>query len=129
MEFPYVESIDEKLTNANFVPLLSKLPREQRKEVFEKYYDELAKYNNTFGSTLYANIKNLVILSKIKKYDSARQMELFNDDVEEIVYDNLIDIVHEYLPYMYKYYKARTKLLGLDEHHMYDVYVLSLIHI
>ncbi|MDU4278498.1 MAG: oligoendopeptidase F [Finegoldia magna] len=125
MEFPYVESIDEKLTNANFVPLLSKLPREQRKEVFEKYYDELAKYNNTFGSTLYANIKNLVILSKIKKYDSARQMELFNDDVEEVVYDNLIDIVHEYLPYLYKYYDARKKLLGLDENHMYDVYVPS----
>ncbi|MFR7760680.1 MAG: oligoendopeptidase F, partial [Peptoniphilus grossensis] len=121
MEFPHVESIDEKLTNANFVPLLSKLPREQRKEVFEKYYDELAKYNNTFGSTLYANIKNLVILSKIKKYDSARQMELFNDDVEEVVYDNLIDIVHEYLPYLYKYYDARKKLLGLDENHMYDV--------
>lgn len=123
MKFPYLESIEDRLTNANFVAYLTKLDREKRKEVFQAYYGELSKYSNTFGSTLYGNIKNLCLQADIYKYESSLEMKLYEDKVSMDLYDNLIDTVHEYLPYLYKYYDLRKELLGLDENHMYDVYV------
>ncbi|MDY6064791.1 MAG: oligoendopeptidase F [Finegoldia sp.] len=122
IKFPYLDSIEDRLTNANFVAYLTKLDRKRRKEVFEAYYDELSKYVSTFGSTLYGNIKNTSLQADIYKFDSSLEMELYDDRIGSDLYDNLIDTVHEYLPYLYSYYDLRKDLLGLDENHMYDVY-------
>ena len=48
---------------------------------------------------------------------------LYADNIDQTVYDNLIEVVHENLPIMYEYMKLRKKALQLDELHMWDVYV------
>lgn len=123
MEFPFIESANEKLTSANYIKMLTNSDETIRKEAFDKYYGTYEKLMNTIGSTLYGNMKALVIQSQIKGYASSREMELYEDDVPVEVYDNLIDIVHEYLPYLHKYYEIKEKALGLKETHMYDVYL------
>lgn len=39
------------------------------------------------------------------------------------IYRNLIDAVHRSFAPMYRYVALRKKLLGVDELHMYDLYV------
>ena len=65
-------------------------------------YGTVSKFKNTYATTLYSAIKNLTILAKVKKYPSARYMELFQDCVPETVYDSLIESIEEYLPSLHK---------------------------
>lgn len=122
MIFPKLERDETVLTHANYTEKLSSQDRELRKEAFYKMYGTYDKYKNTFGSTLYSNTRNLVIEANLRGYNSAREMELYDDDINIEVYDNLIEIVHKYLEYLYDYYKIRERLLDIDETHMYDVY-------
>jgi oligoendopeptidase F len=48
---------------------------------------------------------------------------LSGDNVSTDVYNNLIAVVNEYLPQLHRYMDLRKKMLGVDEVHMYDVYV------
>ena len=68
-------------------------------------------------------MKELSTLAKIEKYNSAIEMSLFRDDVSIDVYNNLIDSVHNHIDYIYDYYKLKKNIMGLDELHLYDIYV------
>ena len=78
---------------------------------------------NTISTTYSYNTKTDVISARIRKYPSARAAALSGDNIKDEVYDNLIDVIHENLPSMYKYMELRKKLLGVDKLNMYDVYV------
>lgn len=124
MKFPTIDALDgEQLKDENFVVMQKNANREVRKEAFEKYYETYNSFSNTISTAYYSNVKNLTTEAKLRKFDSARQMELFTDDVDVKVYDALIDSIHKYLPKLHKYYGLKKKALGLDEQHMYDVYM------
>lgn len=124
MEFPVIESSPEKekLTHTNYVRMLTDKNREIRKEAFEKMYETYGKYENTFASTLYGAVKANVTTSQLRKFDSAREMALFEDDIDIRVYDTLLECIHENLDTLYRYYEVKKKALGLEEYHLYDVY-------
>lgn len=113
----------EKILASNFNNFLLDENEVVRKEAFEKFNGTIKKFKNTFASTLYSTIKNLVVLASIKKYPSARYMELFKEGISEKVYDNLILSVENYLPYLHKYYFLRKKALKKDKQYMWDVYL------
>lgn len=124
MRFPNLESKDNaELTNANFVNYLRDSDVEVRKEAFNSYYDVYAGVENTISTLMQDNVKNLVTEAKLRSYDSAIQMELFKDDVDVKVYENLIKSVRENLEGLHEYYRLKKEALNLDEQHMYDVYL------
>ncbi len=126
LEFPEIEDEEGnkvKLTHSNYsVFLKSKNPR-VRKDAFEVMYLVYGKYKNTFASTLYGGIKSEIFYSKIRKYKSALEASLFQDDISVDVYNNLIKAVDESLPTLNKYVDLKKMFLGLEEIHMYDLYV------
>ena len=126
LEFPEIEDEEGnkvKLTHSNYsVFLKSKNPR-VRKDAFEAMYLVYGKYKNTFASTLYGGIKSEIFYSKIRKYKSALEASLFQDDISVDVYNNLIKAVDESLPTLNKYVDLKKMFLGLEEIHMYDLYV------
>lgn len=124
MKFPKLKSKDDaELTNANFVNYLRDSDVEVRKEAFNSYYDVYAGVENTVSTLMQDNVKNLVTEAKLRSYDSAIQMELFKDDVDVKVYENLIKSVRENLEGLHEYYRIKKEALNLDEQHMYDVYL------
>lgn len=124
MKFPNLESKENaELTNANFVNYLRDSDVEVRKEAFNSYYDVYAGVENTISTLMQDNVKNLVTEAKLRSYDSAIQMELFKDDVDVKVYENLIKSVRENLEGLHEYYRLKKEALNLDEQHMYDVYL------
>ncbi len=62
-------------------------------------------------------------MSDIRKYPNPLEMSLYYDSIDSSVYKNLIQTVHDNMNVMYDYMALRKKVLGLDEMHMYDVYV------
>ena len=96
--------------------------RNVRKAAFESMYSSYGQFANTIAANFSANIKQAVFFAKARGYSSTRAMYLAPGNIPEEVYDNLIQVVHEALPAMYRYVALRKKLLGVEELHMYDVY-------
>ena len=96
---------------------------EERKEWFKKYYSAYISLIDTITQTYYGNVKKGVFYKTVRGYDSCLAMALSGEDVEPIVYDNLIKATHDALPVMHDYISFRKQALGMQEQHMYDVYV------
>ncbi len=95
----------------------------ERKEWFEKYYEAFIKLIDTISQTYASNVKKNVFYKTVRNYDSCMAMAMDGEDVQPIVYENLIEAVHGALPTMHDYISTRKKALGFDEQHMYDIYV------
>ncbi len=96
---------------------------EERKEWFEKYYEAYIKLIDTISQTYTSNVKKDVFYKTVRKYDSCKAMAMDGEDVNPVVYENLIEAVHGALPIMHDYISTRKQVLGLEEQHIYDVYV------
>lgn len=112
-----------EISQGNYVRLLESNDRRVRKETFESYYRVYEQFRNSVAAMYQANVKKAAFYAKARHYGSAREMALDGSQIPLSVYDSLIDAVHKYLPAMYRYVALRKKLLGVDELHMYDVYV------
>ncbi|MDY0406172.1 oligoendopeptidase F [Virgibacillus sp. 179-BFC.A HS] len=114
------EEVD--LTHGRYSTLMESKDRRVRKDTFEAMYDTYGKYKHTFASTLIGDVKANNFSAKVRNYDSARQAALDSNNIDEQVYDNLVEVVNENLPLLHRYMKLRKKVLGVDELHMYDIY-------
>lgn len=125
LKFPTI--IDENgeevtLTHGRYIRFMESKDRRVRKDAFEALYKTYGSFKNTFASTLSTTVKAHNFLAKAKKFQSARQLALFENNIPETVYDNLVEAVNENLHLLHRYIKLRKKLLNLDELHMYDIY-------
>ena len=126
MKFGTVTDKDGKeiqLTQGMYGVILHGSDRELRKNAFHEFYKSYIALTNTIAATYYGNVKKDVFLSRVRGYYSCLQRALDGEDVQTCVYENLISSVNENLPDMHRYIALRKKLLGLDEQHMYDIYV------
>lgn len=97
--------------------------RAEREKWFKDYYKAYINLIDAITQTYYGNVKKDIFYKTARKYDSCMAMAMDGEDVSPAVYNNLIEAVHGALPAMHKYISLRKKLLGLDEQHMYDIYV------
>lgn len=111
------------LTHGTYSVLLQCEDAEVRKKAFKKYYKAFISLINTISATYYGNVKKNVFIAGARKYSSALQMALSNEDVPECVYNNLLTTVKEALPTLHKYMEQKKKALGVEKMHMYDIYV------
>ena len=111
------------LTHGNYITFMESHHRNVRKAAFTNMYEAYKALINTIAVNYNYNTKTDVVSARIRKYDSARQAALSGGNIPEEVYDNLIEVVNEYLPVLHRYIELRKKVLGVDELKMYDVYV------
>ena len=77
---------------------------------------------NTFATTYSNHIKYVNANAKVRGYKDAREAALFGSNIDDKIYDNLINTLHKNLNIMDDYYKLKKEVLGLDELHIYDIY-------
>ncbi len=111
------------LTHGTYTSLMQSKDRVLRKSAFDSLYSAYGKFKNTTSAILSSQVEQLTFHSKVRKYDSNLEASLSGNHVPVEVYHNLIESVHKNMHYMYQYAKLRKKLLGVDELHMYDMYV------
>jgi len=126
LKFPVIldeEGQEVEITHGRFITLMESKDRRVRKDAFQGLYHTYGKYKNTLASILNGSVKKDIFYSRVRKYSSALEASLDQDNVPVQVYDRLIETVHQYLPALHRYVSLRKKALGLDEIHMYDLYV------
>ncbi len=112
-----------ELTHGNYINFMKSHDRRVREDAFTAMYEAYKSLLNTISTAYSFNVKKNVISSRIRNYPSVRGAALSGGNIPEEVYDNLITVVHDYLPVMHRYAQLRKKVLGLDALKMYDVYV------
>jgi len=125
MNFGFVSTGDgeKPLSQSTFSTFMIDPDRNVRKAAYEKFYSMYDNHKNTLSS-LYAGSVHLdVYHARARKYKSCRAASLFSDRMPETVYDNLISSVRENLGSLHRYYSLRSRMLGIDKLHLYDVYV------
>lgn len=125
-KFP--EILDEnqepvKITHGNYIALMEKQDRSVRKSAFEALYSVYRQFGNTLASTFFSNVKKAAFYASARNYTSSRAHSLSENEIPEEVYDNLIKAVREGISYLHEYVSIRKEALGVDELHMYDLYV------
>lgn len=113
----------EEVTNSNYIKLMNSKNRQVRIDAFEHMYHYFESFKNTISSAYKGQIKEDFFMSDIRKYPNPLEMSLYHDSIDSSVYKNLISTIHDNMNVMYDYMALRKKALGLDEMHMYDVYV------
>ena len=111
------------VTHGTFIPLMQSYDRVLRKSAFDSLYAVYGQFRNTSAATLSAQLKQLLFFANVRKYPSTLDAALDGNEVPTEIYRNLIDAVHRSFAPMYRYVALRKKLLGVDELHMYDLYV------
>lgn len=126
MKFPDAVDGEGKahpVTHGTFIPLMQSYDRTLRKSAFESLYSVYGQFRNTSAATLSAQLKQLLFFAKARKYPTTLDAALDGTEVATEIYHNLIDAVHRSFAPMYRYVSLRRRLLGVEELHMYDLYV------
>ena len=126
LPFPTVKDSEGrkyKVTHGGYSVCMASHDRELRRKAFKAYYKAYIGLINTITATYSGSVKKDVFLARARKYLSCLESALANEDVVPEVYENLLEAVHGALPLMHKYIAAKKQTLGLEQMHMYDMYV------
>lgn len=123
--FPFVKDEDGnevQLSHGVYMRLVESKNREVRRGAYEALYATYKQYQHTYAKTLQTNVKVQNYRAKVRNYKSAREAALAANFVPESVYDNLVSAVRKHLPLLHRYLALRSKILGIPDLKMYDVY-------
>tara|TARA_R110001592_G_scaffold171117_4_gene409280 strand:- start:50966 stop:52858 length:1893 start_codon:yes stop_codon:yes gene_type:complete len=102
--------------------------REDRKAVFQAFWETFQGYRQTLAITLEGQVKNDVLIAKLRGFDSSLQRALADDNIPEGVYRALVTTVDDKIESLHRFIALRQRMLKINETHYYDVYpsVISL---
>lgn len=112
-----------ELNHGNYSNFLQDNDQNVRRRAFQNYYAAYNAHINTIAALYAASVKKDVAVAGIRRYRSALKRALDSEDISPKVYKNLIEAVHKRLPALHSYIRYRRRALGVDELHMYDLYV------
>ena len=126
LKFPVIKDENGnsvEITHGNYTVLMESQDRAVRKAAFDGLYSAYAANKNSLAAMMTANIKKDIFGTRVRNFDSVLECALFGEEIPTTVYTNLIAGVKKNLPDFFRYLELRKKALGVDELHLYDIYV------
>jgi oligoendopeptidase F len=113
---------DVELSPAQYTRVRTVADRNDRKKVFETFFDSYGDFKNTIGANLVGKVKKDWVYAKNRKYNSSLENSLDDDNIPVSVYTTLIEQVNKSLPTLHRFLDLKKKMLGVDTLHYYDLY-------
>jgi oligoendopeptidase F len=126
MKFPAIkddQGEEVELTNGRYIQFVESTDRRVRRDAFTTLHATYNIYRNTLASSLASTVRRDVFYARSRRYPSALDAALQPENIPTAVYHNLLATVEKNLPSLHRYMALRKRTLGLDELHMYDLYV------
>jgi oligoendopeptidase F len=114
---------DVQLSKGNYILYMEDRDRRVRKDAFEGMHNTFYKQRNTLAATLNGHVKSQIFRAKARRYDSAIEAALDANNIPVSVYENLLETVRNNIGVLNRYLALRKNVLGLEDLHMYDLYV------
>src|SRR5215468_4543417 len=96
--------------------------RDNRKRVMDAFFGTYKTYEQTLGITLYSQLKEDAVLSKVRKYPDSITRVLDRDRMPIAVMDTLIAQANGNLASLHRYFRLRAKMLNVPQLQYYDIY-------
>lgn len=96
--------------------------RKDRQLVFSKFWGTYQNFRQTLAITLEGQVKNDVLIAKLRGFDSSLDRALSEDNIPQEVYRTLINTVNNNLGSLHRLISLRQRMLKIDETHYYDIY-------
>ena len=100
--------------------LLTSTDRVLRKNSFESFNTEVAKWRNTIASNFNAHLLTGSTLARVRKFESFIDASMHSDEIPLNVYDGLVAEVQNQLPLFHRSIALRCKVLKLDKLSAFD---------
>jgi oligoendopeptidase F len=113
----------QPLSHATYGIYIREQDRLLRERAFKQYHQQYFAYENTLCELLTGQVQNHLFQARARHFSSCLEAALFPKNIDTSVYHALIQAVHERLDVLHRYMQLRKRILGLDELHLYDVYV------
>jgi oligoendopeptidase F len=110
------------IAQGNFWSMLDSADHETRRQAWESYQDGYLSMKNTLTSNYLASVKRDIFYARARRYDSALEASLFQNNIPKAVFTNLIDTYRKNIPTWHRYWAIRRKALGLNELNPYDIW-------
>lgn len=111
-----------RLDSQGYSRVRSSHNRADRKLAFDEFWGRWLEYRNSVGMILNTHIQTQVGLARARNYDSVLDREMFTDNIPPAVYRTLVEEVNKALPTLYRYFRLRARMLGIDQMRYYDIY-------
>ncbi len=113
----------KELTHAQYGMYLRDQDRVLRKNTFTSYLGKYFNYENTLCELLNGQVQTHLFNARARKYQSCVEAALYPKNIDLSVYHALVGAVSDNMEAHHKYINLRKKILGVDELHLYDIYV------
>jgi oligoendopeptidase F len=114
---------DKKVIPGLYYSFMASQDRRVRKDAALALFGTYDAYGNTYSGTYAGLIQKDVWMAKVRNYPDTLDMVLDQTNVPSSVVDNLVSTVHDNLDVVHDYVELRKKVLGLEDFHIYDLYV------
>ena len=126
-EMPFAEvtlSNNEKvkLTSSSYTRYRTSENRDDRKKIFDSFFNNFGKFQNTLGANYVGKIQNDFAIAKNKIFSTRLEYALSANNIPTSLYENLINQIHKSLPTLHRFLSLKKKMLGVDSLHYYDLY-------
>ncbi len=118
----YKSGEKQVLNQATYGVFIRDEDQEIRKQAHEKLLKGFSKVNKTISVNYVNHLKKSDFYAKTYKHKDCFSMRLFNEEVEEGVYNALINAVHKNMTSFYDFVTVKKNILGLNEFNIYDAY-------
>ncbi len=117
------QGVMRELTHGKYLLYLRGSDRLLRESAFKNLHRSFAAYENTLCELLSGQVQGHLLGVKARKFSSCLQAALFPHQIDPSVYTALIEAVHAQLPALHRYMRLRKKIMGIEQLHLYDLYV------
>lgn len=113
----------QELTEAAYADIIhsGEYSREFKAEVNKLFCSRAKDYINTMATLLEGNARQAYASALLSHFESTREAQLHDYDVDPVVYDMLIECAHDGIEDYQRYYRAHARGLGLDEQYPFDM--------
>jgi len=127
-DIPWPKITDEsgekvQLTLSNYGRYRASADREVRRGAVQALFGTLRQYEHAFAATLGGQFQLDVDYARARGYDAALDAYMDKDGIATAVYDNLVATINANLPLLHRYIELRKNALGLEDIHIYDLYI------
>jgi oligoendopeptidase F len=107
---------------SNFMALYGSPDRDLRRSAWESFADGYLLLKNTLSSNYAASVKRDIFLARARRFDTALEASLFENNVPVEVFHNLVNTFRSHIPTWHRYWRVRRKALGVETLAPYDIW-------
>jgi len=125
LPYPEVELSNGKMVRVdptNFAFYRESKNREDRKKIFEVFFETLQKFHRTFGTQLYGELKKNLFYKNVRHYNNSLHASLDRNNIPVEVFHKLVENVNKNLSTLHRYLRLRGRMLGIKDLRFYDAY-------